>query len=632
EIANLRIENTKLKQIIKQNRTTIIALQPPVSPVLSVTPQKPTLSINSRDITDSVNLEQAQSDTPEKIISPEQIENTSDNASNSYIYQPIIIETKSLEDKEVDEFLDSKDKERVSNMIRERNKEKKFRGLSPVESEKTVNKIHDQNLNESSKPSINSDSTDPFEYNDDLSQPDKNQIVEQDLKQELSAFPTSRKNITSNRNLLDDENQHNQVTAQSIVCIFRKAIQSGREEILHWCRYIERYDKRVNEIISDGKVKIKTAKSLVYKEVKQLLPDTTDANLRQKTLRARKIYNLFNAIGIEKIEQVTYSANAISNLTNTQIQNIINHVLSAELARPKTVNKIHDRNNSEVTRSDKVLTPEYLDWYSKLTDLPATISDKLHSKLYTRYKKKTGLDPWINSEVSESPQIDNADNHLSQDCVIKISKFPEEKDVIIEAVQKRFPFLRYIKSNAWYRDVFKYTNSEAKCPICKEVHTRLGIWGDWSCLGKNDHYFLNCPFRIDQKKIIIATQSLPETQVRVPNKISNSSTRPNKTRLYQYAIEHEIDPEKFSIITEAEKKRWDRECFHEDLERDIRFYRGGIERKEDSRKYRKFLTDRERLVGEELLRRGILKSGLRTTWLDDLMKEWEEIYTQFDRT
>ncbi|CAG8846691.1 19202_t:CDS:2, partial [Gigaspora margarita] len=239
EIANLRIENTKLKQIIKQNRTVNDASQSSVSPALS-----------------------AQSDTPEKIISPEQIENTSDNASNSDIYQPIIIETKSLEDKEVDEFLDSKDKERVSNIIRERNKEKKFRDLSPVESEKTVNKIHDQNLNESSKPSINSDSTDPFEYND-LSQPDKNQIVEQDLKQELSASPTSRKNIISNQNLLDGENQ---VTAQSIVCIFRKAIQSGREEILHWCRYIEKYDKRVSEITSNGKVKIKTARSLVYKE------------------------------------------------------------------------------------------------------------------------------------------------------------------------------------------------------------------------------------------------------------------------------------------------------------------------------------------------------------------------------
>jgi len=97
---------------------------------------------------------------------------------------------------------------------------------------------------------------------------------------------------------------------------------------LHWCRYIERYDKRVNDITSNGKVKIKTARSLVYKEVKQLLPDITDANPQQKTLRARKIYNLFNAIGIEKIKQVMYSANAISNLTNTQIQNIINHLLS----------------------------------------------------------------------------------------------------------------------------------------------------------------------------------------------------------------------------------------------------------------------------------------------------------------
>ncbi|CAG8775083.1 20091_t:CDS:2, partial [Racocetra fulgida] len=216
EIANLRIENRKLKQIINQNRTTNNASQSPVSPALSVTPQMP--------IPSSIN---GQSDK--------------DDSTNSV----------NLEQ-------------------------------AQIESEKTVNKIHDQNLDGSlslSKPSINSDSTDPFEYNYDLSQPDKNQIVEQDLKQELSASPTSRKNITSNQNLLDGENQHNQVTAQSIVCMFRKAIQSGQEEILHWCRYIERYDKRVNEITSDGKVKIKTAKNLVYKEVKQLLPDITDANL-----------------------------------------------------------------------------------------------------------------------------------------------------------------------------------------------------------------------------------------------------------------------------------------------------------------------------------------------------------------
>ena len=92
-----------------------------------------------------------------------------------------------------------------------------------------------------------------------------------------------------------------------------------------------------------------------------------------------------------------------------------------------------------------------------------------------------------------------------------------------------------------------------------------------------------------------------------------------------------MNPEKFSVITEAEKNRWAMGCFPADLERDIRLYRGGIKKNEDSRKYHKFLTDRERLVlvGEELLRRGILKSGLSTAWLDDLIKEWEEIHTQF---
>ncbi|RHZ81283.1 hypothetical protein Glove_122g45 [Diversispora epigaea] len=275
---------------------------------------------------------------------------------------------------------------------------------------------------------------------------------------------------------------------------------------------------------------------------------------------------------------------------------------------------------------DKALTPEYLNWHAKLVDSPSHLTDKIRLSLYRAYIEETGLDPWIMSETPEPPQIEKTNNYLPQDCVIKIFKFPEEKDIIHETVHKRFPFLSYTNSNAWYRDVFKYTDSEAKCPVCKEVHTRLGIWGDWSCLGKNDHYYLNCPFRIDQKKVIIAIQSLPEIQVSIPN----------KTRLYQpeaslrqYAIEHGMDPENFSVITEAEKNRWAMGCFRGDLERDIRCYQGGIKRKEDSRKYHKFLTDRERLVGEELLRRGILKSGLSITWLDDLMEEWEKTYNQF---
>ncbi|CAG8626353.1 178_t:CDS:2, partial [Diversispora eburnea] len=66
----------------------------------------------------------------------------------------------------------------------------------------------------------------------------------------------------------------------------------------------------------------------------------------------------------------------------------------------------------------------------------------------------------------------------------------------------------------------------------------------------------------ETEKVIIAVQSLSEAQVRVSNKISNSPVYPNKTHLYQpeaglrqYAIEYEMDPEKFSVITVDKKKR-----------------------------------------------------------------------------
>jgi len=97
EIANLRNENTRLrlKQIIKRNSTTNDASQSSVSPALSATPQMPIPSpINGQsdkdDSTNSMNLEQAQSDTPEKFVSskinssntPRHIENTSDSTSD----------------------------------------------------------------------------------------------------------------------------------------------------------------------------------------------------------------------------------------------------------------------------------------------------------------------------------------------------------------------------------------------------------------------------------------------------------------------------------------------------------------------------------------------------------------------
>ncbi|RHZ69305.1 hypothetical protein Glove_284g67 [Diversispora epigaea] len=66
------------------------------------------------------------------LVTPEQIRNTSDSAFNSGVCQKrdsassIGTETKSLEDKEVNDFLDSENKKKVSNEIRQSIKEKKL--------------------------------------------------------------------------------------------------------------------------------------------------------------------------------------------------------------------------------------------------------------------------------------------------------------------------------------------------------------------------------------------------------------------------------------------------------------------------------------------------------------------------
>ncbi|CAG8633192.1 2955_t:CDS:1, partial [Paraglomus occultum] len=51
--------------------------------------------------------------------------------------------------------------------------------------------------------------------------------------------------------------------------------------------------------------------------------------------------------------------------------------------------------------------------------------------------------------------------------------------------------------------------------------------------------------------------------------------------LYQYAVENDRNPENFQLLLRLRKIG----CFRDGLERDIRFYRGGIERQEDTRKF-----------------------------------------------
>ena len=60
-----------------------------------------------------------------------------------------------------------------------------------------------------------------------------------------------------------------------------------------------------------------------------------------------------------------------------------------------------------MSKTDKILTSEYLDWYAKLSGLPSVLTDKIRSNLYKKYKKETGHEPWQLSEVHELEVINS---------------------------------------------------------------------------------------------------------------------------------------------------------------------------------------------------------------------------------
>ena len=108
-----------------------------------------------------------------------------------------------------------------------------------------------------------------------------------------------------------------------------------------------------------------------------------------------------------------------------------------------------------MSESNKILTPEYLDWHAKLTGLPSILTDKVRSSLYKKYKKETGYEPWQLSEAhaSEASLLINSkpENKVSY---LSFSKQCEEKrpitfeakpdpELIIKSVLEHFTYLKF---------------------------------------------------------------------------------------------------------------------------------------------------------------------------------------------
>ncbi|RGB39742.1 hypothetical protein C1646_811777 [Rhizophagus diaphanus] len=209
-------------------------------------------------------------------------------------------------DEEMVDFLDEAYKKSISNEIRERRREKKQRDQEALVISQDVTKIPEQpqvnascnlkNREDSSRlESCDMEELKSDQHDEVIAKLDKNIIVEQELKQQLSS-PAH----TSTSDQTSEGQDSSSDTTQNIVCMF----------------------KRANKL-----------------EIKQLLPEITDVNLCQKILRARKLYKLFNTLGLEKIKQVSYNTDAILSLNYSQIQDIIDYVNSVVTWGNKTLDQ-----------------------------------------------------------------------------------------------------------------------------------------------------------------------------------------------------------------------------------------------------------------------------------------------------
>ena len=152
-----------------------------------------------------------------------------------------------------------------------------------------------------------------------------------------------------------------------------------------------------------------------------------------------------------------------------------------------------------MTESVKILTANYLNWHAKLTGLPSILTDKIRSKLYKRYKKETGNEPWQLSEVhaSEAGLLINSkpENKVSY---LSFSEQCEEKgpitfearpdpELIIKSILEHFPYLKFRNS---FRGIDNYNFASPQpwsspCPICDGKHGNYGLHDSWYCENGN---------------------------------------------------------------------------------------------------------------------------------------------------
>ncbi|GES97916.1 hypothetical protein GLOIN_2v1870293 [Rhizophagus clarus] len=255
---------------------------------------------------------------------------------------------KSLEDRKTDEFLVSVSKKKVSDMMRQRNREKKLLHESapscrdqdehstsqntsniPLEDpndsvETEANKSNSQSLGETI-PEVTSQVL-PKE-----TKVSHDYIIAQDFIQEVTSELIDEDDIQvidGNQELTTDMTIEVELAHLFLKVSIegKNTTQAKQKEIL--CRHLygKKFEESIQEIIAGDNVSDQTARKQLFQDIIKHLSGITLETLRKRTQRAIKIYKLFEKIGVDRIKNIkSYSADSISKFTKSQIQIILDY-------------------------------------------------------------------------------------------------------------------------------------------------------------------------------------------------------------------------------------------------------------------------------------------------------------------
>uniref|UniRef100_U9TA06 Uncharacterized protein n=2 Tax=Rhizophagus irregularis TaxID=588596 RepID=U9TA06_RHIID len=435
---------------------------------------------------------------PEEPIPEELAEVTVSAVNISVIDQ---CDQKSLEDKETVVFLDEEYKKKVSDEIRQRNREKKLlresstKGLSgdvfiKVNSASSV----DKESRSHKKKEVENIVQDVFDFTMDRSE--KKQPEGALHMTEISLTGREENNCLaelSSSDVLQNINRlyENACTAEN------ERIKANQAEILCWRNFIIGLDNSIDEIMIKEKVGTKKAKGLIYDFILAHNPDTKRKTLYQRISRARKVYEFTEKIGIDKIKYIkTYSANSIAELSDSQIQTIVDYFSN----NPNT--ELPDDQEGSIIDSEEEISCDQTDASEAVSATRAEVSiptspiPLTHLRLNVNSSDNSSRIGPVAVSTSPVPQI-NVSNRPGLPVSILPENPEEKRKHIIGLVLEKFPYLSLDDSDE-RRDTFNL-DSSALCPLCNGDHKVnrsifdeiKGEWGDGEYYGERT-YRLKC--------------------------------------------------------------------------------------------------------------------------------------------